>query len=70
MQSSAFDTYLLAYGKLFARRAHYLLFACITSNCVSALLQTACCLRNQSPIGTSEKKSNSQSPETETSPLE
>ena len=28
MQSSAFDTYLLAYGKLFTRRAHYLLFAC------------------------------------------
>jgi hypothetical protein len=29
MQSSAFDTYLLAYGKLFTRRAHYLLFDCV-----------------------------------------
>lgn len=44
MQSSAFDTYLLANGKLFARRAHDLLFACTTPNGVSALLQTAGCL--------------------------
>jgi len=44
MQAPAFDIYLLANGKLIVRRTHYLLFACITSNCVCTLLQTACFL--------------------------
>ena len=44
MQVPAFDIYLLANGKLIVRRTHYLLFACITSNCVCTLLQTACFL--------------------------